>query len=669
MAEISDLELGNFVSQIFAINHALNTCDIHERCDGSCRDGRPIRFQPVIIGTPKLRMDMTPGPFDGSDERTAPLTIDESLGAFAYSALSNSKTRIRLLRIKKAIFRADPVDCELISVALDQAPNYGALSYCWGSELKFEKILCNGKILIAGATLEEALKRYRASFGVGSDKEEYLWADAICINQDDMAEKSDQILLMKDIYSKAQTVYVDLGDVQPSWFSVLTLMERTVLSGKRSKRLSMKPTSTEASSLPDPHKPEWNAYWYTFSRPWFTRTWIVQEITLAKTAKVMFGRFVFDWERLEESNKVLAENGHINARMTISPPPVLIGLLNFTKLQVIKRSFSNGTLNPLQLLQLTRDFDCSEPKDKIFALIALMGDFGKVVGSYAIPVALIYTHFAAALLSCGMCIPLLDHAGLQRRHLDAETLPSWVPDWAAQSVHEGPKVISTLRPVPYRASASLPAIIRPLGNWTARDGLHLSGMFFDKLKFVHDIVKTSDTGDVEDFLDRYSRTRKAFEDSLELLSSVYSNPEETFCDALLMDDHYTGGNAIVGHSPITDPVATHHEFIEMLNNKVGKGIYFPTSNFSAAQTYNIQVVTACSARRFAVTEKGFMALVSPATVTGDWICIVFGATVPYILRQTIKEGRFQLVGDAYVHGIMYGEALSEDTSPSDIILI
>ena len=40
------------------------------------------------------------------------------------------------------------------------------------------------------------------------------WADAICINQEDDAEKGEQILLMEHIYSRAGTVYVDLGDLE-----------------------------------------------------------------------------------------------------------------------------------------------------------------------------------------------------------------------------------------------------------------------------------------------------------------------------------------------------------------------------------------------------------------------------------------------------------------------
>lgn len=213
--QISAIALGHFISQMLAANHGKNTCDIHERCDGSCRGGRQIRFQPVIIGTPQWSIGVSPGPFYGGNERSAPLTLDQNLDTFTYSALSDSKTIIRLLRIKKGIFRADPIDCDVIAVPLGEAPAYGALSYCWGRDPKVEKILCNGKVFNARATREGASKRYRASFGVGSDKEEYLWADAICINQDDMVEKGDQLLLMRDIYAKAQTVYVDFGDVQP----------------------------------------------------------------------------------------------------------------------------------------------------------------------------------------------------------------------------------------------------------------------------------------------------------------------------------------------------------------------------------------------------------------------------------------------------------------------
>ncbi len=74
---------------------------------------------------------------------------------------------IRLLKIKTAVFRADPIDCELLHFEIDNAPVYGALSYCWGTGPDDRKILCNGHVFHACPSLERALKRLRAGFGPG----------------------------------------------------------------------------------------------------------------------------------------------------------------------------------------------------------------------------------------------------------------------------------------------------------------------------------------------------------------------------------------------------------------------------------------------------------------------------------------------------------------------
>ncbi|KAH8672140.1 heterokaryon incompatibility protein-domain-containing protein [Tricladium varicosporioides] len=69
-------------------------------------------------------------------------------------------------------------------------------------------------------------------------------------------------------------------------------------------------------------------------------------------------------------------------------------------------------------------------------------------------------------------------------------------------------------------------------------------------------------------------------------------------------------------------------------------------------------------RQFAVTEKGLMALVPLGTQEGDQICIFPGGRTPYILRRDSGDSGtyegvqcYQLVGEAYVHGFMDGEAL------------
>lgn len=56
------------------------------------------------------------------------------------------------------------------------------------------------------------------------------------------------------------------------------------------------------------------------------------------------------------------------------------------------------------------------------------------------------------------------------------------------------------------------------------------------------------------------------------------------------------------------------------------------------------------------TANGYLAWIPPQAHSGDYICIFAGATCPFVVRER-PEGDYTLVGSAYVHGIMDGEAL------------
>ena len=92
-------------------------------------------------------------------------------------------------------------------------------------------------------------------------------------------------------------------------------------------------------------------------------------------------------------------------------------------------------------------------------------------------------------------------------------------------------------------------------------------------------------------------------------------------------------------------------------------------------TFQMQVLSACAKRRFAVTERGYMALVPHCARIGDRIALILGAPVPFVLRATgnyvgwCLQETMQLVGDAYVHGIMDGEGMEfEEFAPQMIWL-
>jgi hypothetical protein len=63
----------------------------------------------------------------------------------------------------------------------------------------------------------------------------------------------------------------------------------------------------------------------------------------------------------------------------------------------------------------------------------------------------------------------------------------------------------------------------------------------------------------------------------------------------------------------------------------------------------------CDNRRFFVTRRGFFSLGPSVLREGDICGVLFGRTVPFILRR--KGTGYLLLGEAYLHGVMRGEAI------------
>ncbi len=89
---------------------------------------------------------------------------------------------------------------------LDKGPHhdYEALSYVWGNAV-FPETLCLGEKGTHAITtnLSRCLVALRKP-----DSVRVLWVDAVCINQQDVKEKSQQVALMGKIYRGAKTVLI-----------------------------------------------------------------------------------------------------------------------------------------------------------------------------------------------------------------------------------------------------------------------------------------------------------------------------------------------------------------------------------------------------------------------------------------------------------------------------
>ncbi len=113
-----------------------------------------------------------------------------------YSPLKSIENEIRLLKISSSL-EEEPLVCSLEPISLDGDAPYTALSYCWGDANDRADIMVNGQSVSVTRNLENALRRMR-----NVDQDKVVWADAICINQQDAAEKSVQVSMMGSIYSK-----------------------------------------------------------------------------------------------------------------------------------------------------------------------------------------------------------------------------------------------------------------------------------------------------------------------------------------------------------------------------------------------------------------------------------------------------------------------------------
>jgi len=142
--------------------------------------------------------------------------------------LPTGPKHLRFLRLLRGAGDSQ-IECELtISKAEDE--KYEAVSWCWGREARTKTIKILDKDrnptlkFLVSPNLEAALKCLRKDA-----VPRVLWIDAICINQDDFEERSEQVPLMAQIYGQATNVCVWLGAGDPSSNRAITFIKERVL--------------------------------------------------------------------------------------------------------------------------------------------------------------------------------------------------------------------------------------------------------------------------------------------------------------------------------------------------------------------------------------------------------------------------------------------------------
>lgn len=649
-----------------------------------------------------------------------------SISTFKYRPFDSPKNEIRLLRLISS--QDDGIqgeehllDVQMKHVSLQDSHVYHALSYVWGDPTRNSQILLNNEFFNITKSLHLLLRRFENEKNV-----DWLWADAICINQDDDDEKSAQVQMMLQIYGNAHAVLAWLG---PSVPDIEYLMQNIQKEAKKIieqewTKLQEEQLVTEINYHPE-SLPS-NTFWRIFqhiaialrkdrdflvglakdlslinssnskfphidminllNRPLWTRVWILQEFAVAKELRLVCGRtelnyryfmviyylyYVFYEDQKHDlalhtfSNELVH---HISALFPV-----------FWQTVVAMRDQSFGSMEDL-LLSVFR-LGATDPRDRVFALIGLAKD-SRLLGlypNYSKTYSEVCIETAWRLLrQLGLRI-LTQSRGLRLTDSNHD-LPSWVPDWSLRS-------INTLRghhfdgDVHFSAAGATLMCIQPslFNNDLKSKTIEPLGIF---------VATVCNVGDVADFsVPRVTslNMHKAneFLANLNQIAGIYPTFQSTSQQRDVAQEIWqipiahanlksidnerqsafrentarlrAGYDILSGNSPVPSHVSTEEDRIAwQLRNC---HLYLET----ICRKADMKRPFACSG------ENKYLGMGPMEMHPSDQVYIFHGESLPFIIRPQ-ENGRYKLVGEAYVYGIMHGEVLETNPKAGFVVL-
>ena len=609
---------------------------------------------------------------------------------FRHETLNNPGL-IRLIELLPGGWE-DDLRCNIHTFSLDTPPTYDALSYSWGDESQDDPNLptdflssllrayesdqkflrCNGQILLISSNLYNALRRLR-------DKSvKYLWVDRVCIDQSNVLERTEQVQLMGEIYSKARLVVVWLGEEDSHTVPAFTLMERisklATLSAIRSFHADasdiFKQDARQTMGLPSFPSADWESMHRLFERRWFQRSWVIQEVALADDAVVVCGCRIFNWDDVGRTGQYLVSSGFFRAMQDTygrQGRPTFASTIQNSRARVKLDEDRSLTL----LLSSMRRFKATDPRDKIYSLLGLARNkkdpepHGKVNNNvirpdYSSSVDTIFRQVTKSLIKHESSVTLLSTVEDASLRVTLN-LPSWVPDYA---VWQEVTILGMPdNPHKYCAGGDQPLSLYDSELDTNHDTLSLAGYEVDSLVEI---------GMCNDDKSGENREPEILMSWFQLIAKL----PESYCNGEPRDDviwrTFIGNVGGITHPAHVDYARHFLAFLHWLledEKDLYKAIGILNTGTSTCDwqeigmagdlhLYATSFVYITGSRRLFVTEKGYIGLGAKSVQTGDKVFVFPGGLVPFVLR-TSKEGYYRLVGEAYVHGIMRGEALKD----------
>jgi hypothetical protein len=568
-----------------------------------------------------------------------------------------------------------------------------ALSYTWGPPTPGKRVHCssglNSGYLPVTPNLYDALAVLR-----WEHQPRFLWVDQICINQRDNLEKGHQVQLMGQIYSKAERVLVWMGK-EVFWCKNLIEHLSTMIGifnkmgGVQHFAERRQISEVVPGSLSKISEECWAAMKLIFSRPYFTRIWMIQEVTMGREVFVTVDGGAVSWPVIEAIGMMLWRPGSLGS-LPLPPEMRNNNLKCFATMRTVRRRLLVSTLQNdsitwpnlgrwclLDLVEKAFAFQATDPRDKVYALAGLLRFEDQCIPQDIFPdysPGVTYQELVRkatiTAFTTERCLASFIRCNPGRR----VTSPSWLLDV------DDPHTETIIGPLgldyyQFSASAGSTSDVHIVPN-------DETALLF-KVTWIGEINKVAEQAcwkkealwemaEKEYAIANPFETDELYQLVLSSYQAIHPPLREnfTFKDQDIVMDF---GRAFLCNFPFEDKWSEKHRDTKSIGapeSAVFKKILLEGRMLSAYLHLLIPVCSRAYGMRFfqAVTKHQgkedaaslapqLMGWIPKEGVAGDALAVIHGFRMPMLLRRIPSaEERYRFLGICYVHGFMDGQA-------------
>ena len=581
----------------------------------------------------------------------------------------------------------------------DIVPPYRSLSYAWASSYtgmqKSWAIHIGGSELPALDSLLSFVQALRLKDRLCEGR---WWIDSWCIDQTNLIERAQQVRLMQKIYHHAEEVVVWLGEKSDN--SDLAMDFIKLLEKIKREASSAEQIRTSFNLQTDKYTAHWKALEELLSRKWWSRVWTIQEFVIS--LNMMF------WCGLQEASKaaVCRSLSVADKCTSVGIKETLAFRYGFNRRRVwdlYEAELKHGLKSTRSLLSLAAYFcfmDVTDDRDRLYGMMAMSTDGLSLLDvNYSWTCEDVYMRFTQAFIAQYKSLDIICFASVFSAPSES-TLPSWVPDWHWRNAfHVTPLMVSqsyndqigNLRApvfigdgpyVHYSASKGRPAVYDFEGS-----RLVIQGIIVDT---VDGIAGSKNAASIQ----RSENYTEAPASSASPASSTHIL--ESVCRALVLDrnDRFLRHPMPAAEffydfvrlcAPLSQAESNASTLTELQEwYQWTKTLKIQGRSFESILRDSHQTITDFSgpppnddefiqdsfigrfwdtimrlSLRLMATCAGNVGMVSERAMRGDSVCVLYGCSVPVLLRRCDDSDSFVFVGECYLDGYMDGSILGK----------